>query len=204
MMNSEGQVVADLSRRQVLTAASVASGAAAALGVLGMTPRIEALAMTQHRPRVDHYTTGPRAELVDSITRVSKPPYRFTTLYSLKLPDLKIGDVVQAHSQFEVTNDLGFNVMIAHAMLVHGKETVVVEGDKPDGQVISEYAGENVTPDMHHAFRTLAGSFAASADGDAWLSVLIYAASDSPKPGDEIKVERGYGGLRAIVFRNVA
>jgi hypothetical protein len=195
----------DVSRRSVLSAATATSGVVV-LGALGVTTTAAegAPAPAQQRPRVDHYTTGANAELVPAITRVSKPPYRFTTLFSLRLPDLKAGDVVQAHGQFEVTNDLGFNVMIAHAMLVHRSETVVVHSDKPEGQVLSEYAGENVTPDMHHAFRTLVGSFAATVDGDAWLSVVIYSASDSPKPGDTIKVERGYGGLRAIVFRNPA
>ena len=186
----------DVSRRSMLVAAS----GAVALGVPSMAAG--AHAPVGQRPRVDHYTTGPNAELVRTITRVKKVPYKFTTLFSLKLPDLKTGDVVQAHSQFEVTNDLEFNVMIAHAMLVHRKETVVIHGDKPEGQHLSEFAGENVTPDMHHGFRTLAGSFATTTDGDAWLSVLIYSASDSPKPGEIVKVELGYGGLRAIVFRN--
>lgn len=172
--------------------------------VLGASNTVAVAATPVERagPRVDHYTTGPGAELVPFITRVKKAPYNFTTLYSLKLPALKAGDVGQAHCQFEVTNDLGFTVMIAHAMLVHRKETVVDHGHKPEGQVISEYAGENVTPDMHHGFRTLAGSFAADVDGDAWLSVLIYSASNSPKSGDRIKVMTGYGGLRAVVFRN--
>jgi hypothetical protein len=189
----------------MLTVTSAATGAVA-MGALALAspPAEGSPAPLQQRPQVDHFTTGPNAELVPSITRVKQRPYKVTTLYSLKLPDLKTGDVIQAHCQFEVTNDLGFNVMLAHAMLVHRKETVVMDGERPEGQIICEYAGENVTPDMHHAFRTLAGSFAATADGDTWLSVLIYAASDSPKPGDILKVETGYGGLRAIVFRNSA
>jgi hypothetical protein len=153
-------------------------------------------------PRVDHYSTGPNGELVPAITPVRKAPYRYTTLYALKLPGLRAGDVVQAHAQFEVTNDLGVPVMVAHAMLVHPKRVVVAHAGAPPGAVVSEYAGENVTPDMHHGFRTLVGSFAAAADGDAWLSVLIYAASQPPKAGEAVKVERGYGGLRATVFRN--
>lgn len=188
--------MSEVSRRNMLAAAA-GTIAACAPGVAVGAP-----APVGQRPRVDHYSTGPNAELIPTITCVKKVPYKFTTLYSLKLPELKTGDVVHAHSQFEVTNDLGFNVMIAHAMLVHREETVVVHGDQPDGQVISEHAGENVTPDMHHGFRTLTGSFAAVADGDAWLSVIIYSASDSPKLGDIVKVERGYGGLRAVVFRN--
>src|SRR4051794_32905158 len=115
----------NISRRNLLTAATAASGTVA-LGVLGVAAAAQAPTTAQQRPRVDHYTTGPNAELVPAITRVTRVPYKFTTLYSLKLPDLKAGDVVQAHGQFEVTNDLGFNVMIAHAMLVHRAESIVV------------------------------------------------------------------------------
>jgi hypothetical protein len=185
-----------VSRRSVITAAG-----ALALGGPGVAAGAPAGAAL---PRVDHYTTGPNAELVAAITPVRKAPYKITTLYALKLPGLRAGDVVQVHSQFEVTNNLGAAVMVAHGMLVHPRKTVVVQADHPGGQFVCEYAGENVTPDMHHGFRTLAGSFAATADGDAWLSVVIYSAAQAPKAGDVLKVERGYGGLRAIVFRNAA
>ena len=188
----------NVSRRGVLAAATGAVAFGSPGGAAG------APAVGGQLPRVDHYTTGPNAELVPTIVPARKAPYKFTTLYSLKLPGLRTGDVVQAHGQFEVTNNLGVPVMIAHGMLVHRKKTVVVQADQPDGQVVSEYAGENVTPDMHHGFRTLAGSFAATADGDVWPSVIIYSAAQAPKAGDVIKVERGYGGLRAIVFRNAA
>ncbi|HVK08518.1 MAG TPA: hypothetical protein VM597_07045 [Gemmataceae bacterium] len=185
-----------VSRRGVLAAAA----GAAVLG--GPEAAARPPAPADPRPRVDHYGTGPNGELVAAITPVRKAPYRYTTLYSLKLPALRAGDVVQAHAQFEVTNDLGVPVMVAHGMLVHPKRTVVAHAASPPGTFVAEYAGENVTPDMHHGFRTLAGSFAATADGDAWLSVVIYAAGPAPKAGQTLEVERGYGGLRAIVFRN--
>lgn len=123
----------NLSRRSTLAVAATGTvtlgASAAATGA--------ANPVSQQRPRVDHYTTAPNAELIPTITRVMGPPYRFTTLYSLKLPGLRSGDVVQAHCQFEVTNDLGINVMIGHAMLAHRKETVINHGDPPEGQVIS-------------------------------------------------------------------
>jgi hypothetical protein len=182
------------------TASSAAVlGSAGAVGLAAQMPH----APSQQRPRVDHYTTAPGGELVTSIV-LAHNPYRFTTLYSLKLPDLRRGDVVQAHCQFEVTNDLGFDVMLSHAMLTHRKETVVVHGDQPEGRLLCEYAGENITPNMHHGFRTLMGSFSLEDDGDGWVSVLIYAASIAAKPGNKLSVEKNYGGLRAIVFRNVA
>lgn len=154
-------------------------------------------------PQVAHYTTASGSELVPALS-LAHDPYRYTTLYSLKLPRLRKGDVVQVHCQFEVTNDIGFNVMLAHSMLFHRKETIVKHGGQPDGHLLCEYAGENITPGMHHGFRTLMGSLVVPDDGDAWVSVVIYAASDAAKPGDKVSVEKGYGGLRAIVFRNLA
>jgi hypothetical protein len=196
-----------ISWRRVLAAVTLTAAACGAvlLGAKGpgeraaepVQPRLEQL------PRVDHYTTASGGELVPSVS-LAHNPYRFTTLYSLKLPGLRKGNVVQAHCQLEVTNDLGFNVQLAHAMLFHRKETIVTHGARPDGRILCEYAGENITPEMHHGFRSLIGSLAVPDDGDAWVSVLIYAASDAAMPGATVRVEKGYGGLRAIVFRSGA
>ena len=184
------------SRRAVLTAA--ASGVVA-LGAPGAARAADPPA----RPRVDWYATTPGSELAAAIPLAHRP-FKYTTLFSLKLPDLRRGDVVQAHSQFEVTNDLGVNVMLAHAMLLHDKETVVVHADKPAGRPLCEYAGENVTQGMHHGFRTLVGSTAVADDGDAWVSVVVYAASTGVPIGRKVTVQKNYGSLRAIVFRNPA
>lgn len=153
-------------------------------------------------PRFDHYTTSRGAEALGAISVVRGQPFRFSTLYSVKVPALRAGDVVQAHAQFELTNDCGINVMLGHAMVVHHEETVIDHSDtRPGGDVICEYAVENITPGMHHGFRTLVGSFSAERDGDHWLSVVIYAAASSAKDGDTLAVEKGYGGLRAIAYR---
>lgn len=188
-----------ISRRAALAAGAGILGAAGAARAAGGAPP-----RPDHRPRIDHYTTPAGAELVPAI-RLAHNPYRYTTLYSLKLPDLRAGDVVQAHCQFEATNDVGVPVMLAHAMLFHSKETIVAHGPPPaKGRVISEYAGENLTPAMHHGFRTLVGSLAVPADGDGWVSVIVYASELAGPPGGKLGVQKGYGGLRAIVFRNAA
>jgi hypothetical protein len=192
----------DISRRCAL--AAVASG----VGVLGSARAVGLAAeppkpQGEQRPRVDHYTTPADGELVPSLT-LAFDPCRYTTLYILRLPRLRKGDVIQAHCQFELTHDLGFNVMAAHAMLLHSKQTIVKDGNRPEGHVLCEYAGENITPGMHHGFRTLMGSLAAADDGDAWVGVLIYAASDAAQAGDTLSVMKGYGGLRVVVFRNIA
>ena len=148
-----------------------------------------------------YFATPENAELVDSLENHYKP-YQYSTLYSLYLPNLSGGEIVQAHCQFEVTNDLETNVMLAHAMLLHRSETVIKNSEKkPSGSLLCPYAGENVTPGMHHGFRTLVGSCQVEGAGDAWISVIAYCATNGTAKGRKVKVEKNYGGLSAIAFR---
>ena len=149
---------------------------------------------------VEQYASD--GELVASLPLTGGKPYRYWTVYSVKLPGLKKGDLVIATAQFEATNDLGYNAMFAHALLCSDKELILKGGNKPGDMTVCEYAGENITRDTHHGFRTLASSFVAEQNGDAWLSVVIYAASTAARIGDKLTVQQGYGGLRAVVLRN--
>lgn len=139
-----------------------------------------------------------------------RPTYLYSTLYSLHLPKLKVGDVVQVHAQFEATNDSPFDVvMFAHAMLLHERETIYDHvPTKPTDKVISDYSGENITAGMHHGFRTKVGTFEVERNGDAWASTLIYAAHIHADPSKHVLRIEGswpgqdsYGDMRAIVFR---
>ena len=165
---------------------------------------------------VMHFATEIGAEMVEDIYlargRKYDEPYRFYTLYRLRLPDLKSGDIVRATAQFEATNDLGFNVMLAHAVLMvpddrvyRGETALPRSGFMPP----CFPAGENITPDMHHGYRSLSCFATAERDGDHWLSVVIYGASTAaihhPDPAqakDRLEIERSYGGLSAVVYRN--
>lgn len=195
-----GSFVKHLSRREAL-AGTV--GAAVAAGLSHPSSAVADDGPDSPRPRVDHYATPEDSELIAKLTVSSQRRYRFTTLYILKVPDLRKGDVVQAHAQFELTNDLGVPVSVAHAMLLHVKKTVVKDSPtQSKDRRLCEYAGEFLTPEMHHGFRTLMGSFQVEEDGDAWVSVVIYAVGVDELAGRTLTVEQNYGGLRAIVFRN--
>lgn len=187
------------SRRQALLGT-----VGAAAGGLSLPAPVSADGLPElPRPRVDHYATPANGELIAMLPLGTEKKYKFCTLYSLKVPDLRKGDVVQAHAQFEVTNDLGVPVSVAHAMLVHTKKTVVKDAPtQSKDQRLCEYAGQWLTPEMHHGFRTLMGSFQAEAAGDAWVSVVIYSVGAEKLAGRTLTVEKNYGGLRAIVFRN--
>lgn len=187
----------ELSRRQALVGAAVAVGLTHARSV-----QADDLPELQ-RPRVDHYATPAGSELIGKLALSTQKKYKFCTLYILKVPDLRKGDVVQAHSQFEITNDVGVPVSVAHAMLLHDKKTIVKDSPtQSKDRRLCDYAGENLTSEMHHGFRTLMGSFQVEKDGDAWVSVVIYADGGIELAGRTLTVEKSYGGLRAIVFRN--
>jgi hypothetical protein len=189
-----------VSRRRAVT---VGVGAALAIGLSRPSPgRAQGQRDGPPQFRVDHYATPAGAELIATLP-LTGLEYRYSTLYSLKVPALRQGDVVQAHAQFQVSNGLGFSVMLAHAMVLHPRRTIVQHDPKQSkDQRLCEYAGQNITPEMEHGFRSLMGSFAADEDGDAWVSVIVYAATMIPRPGQKLAVKKGYGGLRAIVYRN--
>jgi hypothetical protein len=183
-------------------AATVIAGGALAVGLAGATRGRSQAPDGQGRLRIDHYSNPAGGELIADIP-VTGSSYRYSTLYALELIALRKGDVVQAHAQFEVTNPFDFPVMLAHAMLLHPKKTIVRDDPKkPREQRLCEYATENVTPGMRTGFRSLMGSFAAAEDGDAWVSVVVYAAITWNLPGLKLTVQKGYGGLRAVVYRN--
>jgi hypothetical protein len=197
--------MANLSRRQISAAA-----AGMMFGAVGSATAEPPQAEGKLAALVGFYETPPGGELVDRI-RLAHDPYQFFTLFQLKLPSLRQGDIVHAHCQFEVTNNCfspgpkeeRVNVMVFHAMLIHSRATKLNDDPKPDWKIVMPcaYAGENVTPGMHHGFRTLVGTTRIEREGDAWLSVVIYAASDAAAKGSVLEIEKPYGGLSALVYR---
>ena len=157
------------------------------------------VAVVAAQVKTTHYTTT--KELVPNIVLTTGQPYRYVGVYKLDMPLLKAGDVVAINSQFEGTNDLGYNVMVAHAIVVADTASPVL-APKPQGIIVSEYAGENIVPAEHHGFRTICGSFAVPKDGDYFATLYVYAASTAATPGARLTINQGYGHLSAIVHRN--
>lgn len=149
------------------------------------------------------FQTDQYDELVQNLP-LKHNPYEFYTLYSLHLPDLLEGDIVDVSTQFEATNDLGFNVMFSHFVQIQSAETVWIglKSFPSDPFVVPCYpAGENITPGMHHGHRSISGDYVIPSDGDYWISVIVYAASSAAGYGDTLQIEQGYGGVSAKVTR---
>lgn len=145
---------------------------------------------------VEHTNTGDLSELVTSLP-VTGDGVRYikTVIYSQRLTNVKAGEIILVFSQFETTNDLGFNVMVASQVILADSSTEVT------GTEITEASGFNVTPNMHHGKTLEVGTLVSPADyAEKYVNVCVYAASTAASPGDAITVEQDYGRLSVLRF----
>lgn len=132
--------------------------------------------------------TGDNAEQVASLPLTTAQPFQFRVIYSIPAPEIFVGDLVRFTAMFEVTNPYTYNVMSARYTVIADSPTSTT------GIPLSEAAGQNVTPGMHHmlvpdyggwiADQTLIGKY---------INVVGYAASSAATSGAALVVEQGYG-----------
>jgi len=142
-----------------------------------------------------HTNTGNSSELITSLPVTTGSPYQRKIIYSQQLNDIKAGEIIEVLSEFEVTNDLGFNVMIASIIILADNPTDVT------GIEITEANGYNVTPGMHHGTTIKVGTYIVTADyAIKYVNVIGYAASTAASSGNVITVEHDYGRLSVLRF----
>lgn len=123
--------------------------------------------------------------------------YYHRILYTLPLPTLMPGDVVDARTTFELTNGLNFNVMACRFIVI----TDLPQDPFKVVKYLSRPAGRNVTTNMHHDIVHDFGTFKVEEEMEAMsVSVIVYAASFSAVTGHTLKVEQNYGRLEVKVY----
>lgn len=130
---------------------------------------------------------------------IHNPPqcYEFRSIYSVELPPLKAGDVITAHTNFEITNEYSYVIVVGR---------YIVLGDDPDDVLnirIGPAAGRNILPDMHHDDKSQSASYVVPEDMTGkFVNVVTYAASMLAPDSNQLAViEQGYGGLFVQVMR---
>lgn len=115
-------------------------------------------------------------------------------LYSVKVPEIKQGDVLQVTSEFEITNDFTYNVMI-------GAKIILADSSKnTNGALIDQANGFNVTPNMHHGVVSKSRTWKAeSTYNDKYVNVVIWSLSVNAFSNDKLKIEKGYGHLDVLI-----
>jgi hypothetical protein len=144
------------------------------------------------------YTTGDNGELVTTV-EVSKPPapYGRAVVYCLDLLDApRVGEVLQAIADLEVTNDLNIDVNVETHILLSSSCAGT------DGVEIVESNGTNCTPAAHHCSPTRIGAITVPARHTGRFVVLVALAQASQaEPGATIQVEQDYGRLSVLRWR---
>jgi hypothetical protein len=117
-------------------------------------------------------------------------------LFSHRVLNLKAGDVIQVLGESQITNDLGYNVMVKKGVRLGSFE------DDVNGKEITEYNGDNITPAIHHKIYPVNGMYVLPRDYDeAYINWIFYAASTGAQSGHTVKVDNDTGRFNLIVFR---
>lgn len=147
---------------------------------------------------IEQYET--RNEQIQELIITQSMKYIPKILYSLEVYDLHQGDILSVTSAYEVTNENFFTTMIASNISLSS------QGQYTSGTILDESRGYNVTKIMHHGIVTHARQIMLTQDypGLNYINTVLWAASwDANKNlTDRLHVEKGYGHLDVIVYKN--
>ncbi len=145
------------------------------------------------------YNSGDDGELIKTLPVTPYPgAYSKRVVYCVDLGDPPLGgEMLFVHGDVEVTNDLGYNVLLGTHLLLAASCSAVT------GDEISEANGSNVTPAMHHGTASRSGGLIVE-PGNSHRYVVLVAWSGStaaPRRGAAIKVEQDYGRMTVLRWR---
>jgi len=147
------------------------------------------------RTQVNHTNTGDNSELVTSLLLTNGSPYTGVVIFSQELQNVQEGEIIMVLCQFEATNDLGFNVMVASQVILADSPTTV------QGIEITESRDFNISPAMHHGKIVEVGTISSPENyGTSYVNVIAYAASTKASTGNILKVEQDYGRLSVLRY----
>lgn len=148
-------------------------------------------------PKIQLITTLENAEQWSSIAITKTYPWAYRVLYSVPLPDLYAGDVIDARVTYQLTNPYPFNVMSARFLAISDSPTnATLYTD-----LVSRPAGRNITDNMHHDIIHDFGTFRVpSFMSGKYLVLIVYAASSASTSGQALQVNRNYGRLEVKIF----
>lgn len=130
-------------------------------------------------------------ELIPSI--IVNPQCIPMVVYSLQLPNLVKDDVLQISTQCQVTNDMGYNLMVCkYLRLSSGKDTINITAP----------CGTNILPLIHHLPMHVSRNFKITKGMTTpKLELICYSAAFDGQLSGRVVVDKGYGHLDCILSR---
>ncbi len=125
-------------------------------------------------------------------------------IYSVFIPSMKVGDILNITSEFEVTNASvsqaggdGYRVTVGSSMIIADSAVATT------GTIIDQDKSYIVTTDMHHSVIVKALNYRVdTVMTDKYINVVAYAddPDDDSSPGEFLVVEQNYGHLDVVQF----
>lgn len=115
-------------------------------------------------------------------------------VYSVAVSALA-GDLLEAMGQYEVTNDVGYNVGIGCGLVLASTSTGV------NGDALAKNTMTVCTPDIHHHVGRPHGMKKFASNWSGYANLVVWAASSAAVTGDTITVEAGYGQVDVALIR---
>lgn len=141
--------------------------------------------------KIWHANSGNSSELVTQLPEGAVKK----VVFSIALPALAVGDLVEAHASFEVTNPYAFNIMVGRQLRIADAASAV------NGIELSEAATRNISPNMHHDHIQDFGSYVVTdAMVGRFVNFIAYTGSTAYSSGDAAVVEQDYGRLFVKVY----
>lgn len=151
------------------------------------------------------YQTGEAAEMVDIIKVMGVNPKTLkslpnpkTIMFSLKLKDIKKGDIIQQLAYGQVSNKNKFACMFCY-------HTVLAQSswDNVGFFELTEAKGTNITYEVHHEPWSDSFNYRFTEDlFEVFVNVLVYSASQAAVPGNQLVVDKDYGRQSIMLWRS--
>jgi len=149
--------------------------------------------LTPTGPSIWHSNSGNGSELA---TQLNIHTVQKEVIYSVALPDLYGGDVVEAYGTFEVTNPYPYNIMVGRLIILADSPSATT------GIELSEAATRNISPNMHHDHIQDFAQYKVPQDvSGKYVNLISYSAASRSVSTSRAKVEQDYGRLFVKVYR---
>jgi len=131
--------------------------------------------------------------------------YYFKTIYSVRLVGVRKGDVLNVHTQGQVTLKelkhamIGYNIQLNYDSHL----PLAVETVRDSSRHITEGTGTNFNPSIHHQpiSATRLGYVFQEDHNDVYVNFVVWTASTFGNDKAAMIVDKDYGGISGFVIR---
>lgn len=119
--------------------------------------------------------------------------YKYNNIYTIRLPDLEPGDILQITSKCQLTGVYVYSVMIAGYLQIRSSK---------GSSYLSKPSGCDIVEGIEHCTWNINKQHLVKESlKDVYIDLVMYSASTAAAKGDLLTVDQGYGHLDCVLIR---